>query len=140
MKTSLAGPNAMSRIRVFLIVTCIIAITPRLSGDIILVSRLSDAEAEAHYPVPPQSQTDFLPANLSIGTSGCCPLYGCSGAHSSSNSSIFINSGMEGLRVVGDGTAGLEGAIGCGAASAKLIVLSFTLTDVPYPYSMTGQL
>lgn len=30
---------------------------------------------------------------------------------------------------------------GCvGIASAKLIVLSFTLTDVPYPYSMTGQL
>ena len=47
MKTSLAGPNAMSRIRVFLIATCIIAVTPRLSGDIILLSRLSDAEAGA---------------------------------------------------------------------------------------------
>ena len=48
MKTSLAGPNAMSRIRVFLIATCIIAVTPRLSADIILLSRLSDAEACAY--------------------------------------------------------------------------------------------
>jgi hypothetical protein len=50
---------------------------------------------------------------------------------------------MEGLRVVGDGTAS-SNSIGsgycAGIASAKLIVLSFKLTDVPYPYSMTGQL
>ena len=26
------------------------------------------------------------------------------------------------------------------SASAKVIVLSFTLTEVPYPYSITGQL
>ena len=45
---------------------------------------------------------------------------------------------MEGLRVVGDGTASASGCLG--DASAKLIVLSFTLTEVPYPYSMTGQL
>ena len=51
MKTSWADLNARSCIRVFLIATCIIAVTPRVSGDIILLSRLSDAEAGAFgYP------------------------------------------------------------------------------------------
>ena len=40
---------------------------------------------------------------------------------------------------MGDGTASIGGCTN-NAASAKLIVLSFTLTDVPYPYSITGQL
>ena len=138
----------MSRIRVFLIATCLLAVTPRLFGDIILVSRLSDAEAAAcGHPgcqrPPPQSQTGFLPANLCNTASGGnhCPLIpcDCSGtATSTSNSSILINNPMEGLRVVGDGTASASGCVG--DASAKLIVLSFTLTEVPYPYSMTGQL
>ena len=145
MKTSLAGPNAMSRIRVFLIATCIIAVTPRLSADIILLSRLSDAEAGAyghpyHYP-PPQSQTGFLPANLRNSASGC--YFGWTGIavlrrlrRAIPRSSI--NNPTEGLRVVGDGTAS---ASGCAAfASAKLIVLSFTLTEVAYPYSISGQL
>lgn len=148
MKTPLAGPNAMSRIRVFLIAICILAATSHLFGDIILVSRLSDAEAVAcGHPgcqtPPPQSQTGFLPANLCNTASGfnqCALFYcNCSGtASSTSNSSILINNPMEGLRVVGDGTASQSGCLG--SASAKLIVLSFTLTDVPYPYSMTGQL
>jgi N-acetylneuraminic acid mutarotase len=150
MKTPLAGPNAMSRIRVFLIATCLLAVTPHLFGDIILVSRLSDAEASAcGHPYcqtpPPQSQTGFLPANLCNTASGGnhCPAIGppcdCSGtATSMSNSSILINNPTEGLRVVGDGTARASGCVGI--ASASLIVLSFTLTEVPYPYSMTGQL
>jgi hypothetical protein len=134
----------MSRLRVFLIATCIIAVTPRLSGDIILLSRLSDAEARAFCvgaSPPPQSQTGFLPANLANSAGGCyhypfcCEI--CCHANSTSNSSIIMNNPMEGLRVVGDGAAGVGGDA---FASAKLIVLSFTLTDVPYPYSMTGQL
>jgi hypothetical protein len=150
MKTLLSGATAMSRVRVFLIATCLLAVTPRLFGDIILVSRLSDAEATAcGYPVcstpPPQRQTGFSPAQLSNSATGCtwgiggC---GCFTASSTSNSSILINIPMEGLRVVGDGTASSNGIVsGCvGSASAKLIVLGFTLTDVPYPYSMTGQL
>jgi hypothetical protein len=148
MKTPLAGPNAMSRIRVFLIATCIIAVTPRLSADIVLLSRLSDAEAAVYaYPIPgyppPQSQTGFLPANLRNVAHGYhhCPLMPCDcygTGSSTSNSSILINSPREGLRVVGDGTASVNG---CGSvASAKLIVLSFTLTDVSYPYLMIGQL
>jgi hypothetical protein len=149
MKTPLNGPNAMSRIRVFLIATCILAVTPHLFGDIILDSRLSDAEAEAcGYPYcqrpPPQSQTGFLPANLCNTASGGnhCPAIepcDCTGtATSMSNSSILINNPTEGLRVAGDGTARANGCVGI--SSAKLIVLSFTLTDVSYPYSMTGQL
>ena len=48
---------------------------------------------------------------------------------------------MEGLRVVGDGAANaLVSREGDAHASAKLVVLHFTLTEVPYPYSMTGQL
>ena len=140
MKTSLAGANATNRFRVFLIATCIIiAITPHLSADIILRSRLSDAAA---WTAQPQSQTDFLPASLSNAASGCCGLTGCFGATSSSNSSIFINNGMEGLRVVGDGTANIyaQHPGGCGSARAKLILLSFYLTEVSYPYLITGQL
>src|SRR5439155_10631483 len=62
-----------------------------------------------------------------------------------SNSSILINNRTPGRRVVGDGTAihsGSCGPAGCGSsnASAKLIVLSLTLTEVPYPYSISGQL
>ena len=149
MKTSLAGPNAMNRIRLLLMATCLLVVTPRLFADIILVSRQSDAEASAcGYPVcstpPPQSQTGFSPAQLSNSATGCtygiggC---GCFTASSMSNSSILTNNPMEGLRVAGDGTAGSNGSGSCvGHASAKLIVLTFSLTDAPYPYSMTGQL
>ena len=145
MKTSFARSNAMNRIRVFLMATCIIAVTPRLSGDIILLSRLSNAEAFAtghpYYVAPPQSQTGFLPANLHNGAAAC--FHGwtgncCSTAASASNSSILINNPMEGLRVVGGGTASVTGCGGYGRA--KLIVLSFTLTGIPYPCSISGQL
>src|SRR5205823_6602414 len=87
-------------------------------------------------------ETGFLPANLGNFASAWthhpfnqdCYSWGLS----TSNSSILINSGTEGLRVVGDGTAQVNG---CSAvASAKLMVLSFTLTEVAYPYSITGQL
>jgi hypothetical protein len=148
MKTPLAGPTAMSRICVFLIAICILATTQHLFGDIILVSRLSDAEASAvSYPggtdaPPPQTQTGFLPGNLRNSASGCH--YGIGGgcftASSTSNSSILINNPTAGLRVVGDGRASLSGVVFSGRASAKLIVLSFTLTEVPYPYSITGQM
>lgn len=148
MKTPLTGSNAMSRLRVFLIAACLLAVTPHLFGDIILVSRLSDAEAYAvSYPggpdaPPPQTQTGFLPGNLSNSASGCH--YGIGGgcftANSTSNSSILINNPTAGLRVVGDGRASLSGVVFFGRASAKLIVLSFTLTEVPYPYSITGQM
>ena len=148
MKMPLTGPNAMSRIRVFLIATCLLAVTPHLFGDIILVSRLSDAEAYAvSYPggpdaPPPQTQTGFLPGNLRNSASGCH--YGIGGgcftANSTSNSSILINNPTAGLRVVGDGRASLSGVVFSGRASAKLIVLSFTLTEVSYPYSITGQM
>src|SRR6266446_567089 len=147
-KTLLAGPNAMSCVRVFLIATCIIAVTPRLSADIILLSRLSDARAANYghpfpdYP-PPQIQTGFLPANLRNHAYGCthCALIPgdcCGISASTSKSSTPINNLNQGLRVGGDGTASSSGC--SSAASAKLIVLSFTLTEVPYPYSMTGQL
>jgi hypothetical protein len=140
----------MNRLRVFLIATCLVAVTPPLFGDIILVSRQSDAEASAcGHPgcqtPPPQSQTGFLPATLCNTASGFnhCPAIGppcdCSGtATSLSNSSILINNPTNGLRVVGDGTARASGCLGI--SSARLIVLSFALTEVTYPYSMTGQL
>jgi N-acetylneuraminic acid mutarotase len=137
MKTPLAGPNAMNRIRVFLIATSLLAATPRLFGDIILVSRLSDAEVFAE---PPQSQTGFLPANLCSEAAFVFAMGVRAGASSMSSSSILINSPMEGLRVVGNGTASAETFRFAANASAKLIVLSFTLTEVSYPYSITGQL
>ena len=150
MKTPLNGPNAMSPIRVLLIATCILAITPPLFGDIILLSRLSDAEAFAAVPggngtgaPPPRSQTGFLPANLCNRADENNHVVGEEGSGtgtSTSNSSILINNPMQGLRVVGDGTATASVYVqGQARASAKLIVLTFTLTD-PHPYSITGQL
>jgi hypothetical protein len=138
MKTSVAGPNAINCIRVFLLATCILAVTPRLSADIILVSRLSDAVIYAGGSIPPQSQTGFLPANLR-NYAYFRERWFWSSATATSNSSILINSGTEGLRVVGDGTAIVEGSHDA-QASAKLIVLNFTLTEVSYSYSITGQL
>jgi hypothetical protein len=150
MKTHLSGPHAMSRLRLCLIATCLVAITPPLFGDIILVSRLSDAEAFAAVPggngtgaPPPQSQTGFSPANLCNRADENNHVVGEKGSGtgtSTSNSSILINNPMQGLRVVGDGTATASVYIqGQARASAKLIVLTFTLTD-PHPYSITGQL
>src|SRR5205809_937739 len=54
----------MNRIRVFLIAVCIIAVTPRLPAEIILLSRLSDEQVcawglENGYCPPPQTQTDY---------------------------------------------------------------------------------
>ena len=143
MKTFWAGRNAMSRLRVFLIAFCLIAATPHLSGNIILLSRLSNAEAYASVSwgegtAPPQSQTGFLPAHLSnaamdqVGD-------GYDVASSTSNSTITLNS--LGLQVAGNGTADTSVSVdGRARASAKLIILSFTLTEVSYPYSITGQL
>jgi hypothetical protein len=132
----------MSRLCVFLIATCLLAVTPRLFGDIILVSRLSDAEARAFWWPPTQSQTGFLPANLCNSDYGFHAMGNNVTAHSTSNSSILINDPMEGLRIVSDGTVSASvGSFGGNVrASAKLIVLSFTVTGAPYPYTMTGQL
>ncbi|PYJ08962.1 MAG: hypothetical protein DMF06_11545 [Verrucomicrobia bacterium] len=150
MKTPLAVPNAMNRLRMFLIAACLLAVTPPLFGDIILVSRLSDAEAYASAPggdgtgaPQPQSQTGFLPANLCNRAYENNHVIGNSSTGtgtSTSNSSILSNNPIQGLRVVGDGTAGASvNEQGQARGSAKLIVLNFTLTE-PHPYSITGQL
>jgi hypothetical protein len=49
---------------------------------------------------------------------------------------------MEGLRIAGDGraSAAVGDFGGSASASAKLIVLSFAVTEAPYPYTITGQL
>ena len=126
---------------------CVIAIaTPRLSAEISLVERLSDAHSSAHNfgqssvgPAP--TQTDFLPAHLSSSAS----VHGESGAadgQSTSNSSMVVDNTMGTLRVSGDGMATVHAVLQDSGASAgaKLVVLSFTVTDLSYVYSMTGQL
>ena len=144
MKTLLAGRNATSRIRVLLLATCIMAVTPRLSGDIILVSRLSDADAAALTDdPPPQIQTDFLPAHLSNSAKVSLE-QGAASANSTSNSSITVDNQTGFLQITGDGLASGSafgpGGNFFGSASAKLVVLSFTLTDRSYSYTLGGQL
>jgi hypothetical protein len=146
IENTLAGPNAMSCLRVLLIATCISAVTPRLSGDIVLLSRLSDARASAHANFdddspPPQIQTDFLPATLGNSATASPPEGGYAHAHSTSNSSIVTTNPIGSLRVTGDGIAHADafGGVSSASASAKLIVLSFTITD-SYLYLMTGEL
>ena len=121
-------------------------VTPRLSADITLVSRLSDARAFAVIGVgsdspPPQIQTDFLPATLS-NSAAVSAESGAASANCTSNSSIVADNQMGTLQITGDGEASayaiLMGSYGHG--SAKLIVTSFTLTDRSYSYSLTGQL
>jgi hypothetical protein len=135
--------------RVLWLAACITAVvTPRLSADITLVDRLSDARAEAHTAghdstPPPQIQTDFLPANLS--NSASVPAgKGGTGASASSkdSSSIVVDNSMGTLRVTGAAFIEVAALVPSAFAqtSAKLIVLSFTLTDRSYVYSLTGLL
>jgi hypothetical protein len=136
-----------SGLRVLWLAACIMAvITPRLSGEISLLDRLSDANASAHnfaeYHVgPAQTQTDFLPANLSNSAS-VSGESGAASADSTSNSSMAVDNSMGTLRVSGDGTANTHAVLWDSGASAgaKLIVLNFTVTGLSYAYSMTGQL
>ena len=137
-----------SGIRVLWLAASILAVvTPRLSAEITLVSRLSDARAFAHVlflpdsTPPPQIQTDFLPANLS-NSAMVSGEPGVASAHSTSNSSIVVDNLMGTLQVTGDGMARADAFIqdSDADATAKLIVISFTLTDRTYTYSLTGQL
>jgi hypothetical protein len=125
---------------------CTIA-TPASAG-IVLVSRLSDARAYANGgggPVapPPHEQTDFLPASLG-NSARSWGEPGTADSNCTSNSQIAVDNGGT-SHILGDGTAyasvGVPGGSGFDAgAGAKLIVISFTLTDRSYAYSMTGQL
>jgi hypothetical protein len=117
-----------------------------LSAEISLVDRLSDASASAHnfakFDSPPtQTQTDFLPANLSNSAS-VSGESGAANAHSTSNSSMVVDNSMGTLRVSGDGTATAHAILqdSGAAAAAKLVVVNFTVADLSYVYSMTGQL
>jgi hypothetical protein len=140
--------RAKSGLRMVCLIAGIMAVVaPRLSAEIILVDRLSDARASAlvsflppQFP-PPQEQTDFLPAHLSNSAS-VSGEPGAASAQSSSNSSIEVDNSLGTLRVPGDGTVTANACvIGSSAqASAKEIGLTFTLTDHSYTYSMTGQL
>lgn len=151
----MAGPSQIktpgisrgkSCIPMLLIAAGIMAVTPRLSADITLVSRLSEAQAWAQSNFqtdspPAQTQTDFLPANLGnsahVANEG-----GVADPHSTSNSSIVIDNPVGTLRVTGDGAANASGSSSNAKAraTANLIVLTFALTNSSYSYSMTGQL
>ena len=137
-----------SGIRVLWLAACIMAVvTPRLSAEITLVSRLSDARAYANAGVadapPPSIQTDFLSATLGNHAISQAAKGGIgASADSYSHSDIVLDNSMGTLRVTGDGSGMTQAHVG-GAyaeAGAKVIVLSFTLTDLSYAYSLTGQL
>jgi hypothetical protein len=121
-------------------------VTPRLSAEISLLNRLSDARAFARNLAqfdspPPQIQTDFLPASLS-NSAFVSGESGAGSAGSTSNSSMVVDNSMGTLRVSGDGTATGDAILHDGRASAgaKLVVLNFDVTDLSYVYSITGQL
>ncbi|MFZ1219047.1 MAG: hypothetical protein WAO00_07120 [Chthoniobacterales bacterium] len=140
-----------SRVKSGFCVLCLVGgimavITPRLSAEIVLVSRLSEATASAHnygsYDNPPaRTQTDFLPASLS-NSAHVSGESGIGDAHSTSNSSITVDNSMGTLRVTGDGGGNVSAWASDGGASAgaKLVILTFTVTEVSYVYSLTGQL
>ena len=110
MKTSRPGPHAMSGIRLFFFAICILGITPRLSADITLNSRLSDAQAYANANFltdapPAQTQTDFQPASLTNSAHAHPAEGGSADASSTSSSSIVTDNPPGSLRVTGNGTA-----------------------------------
>ena len=147
MRTPLAGPNAMNRIRVFLIAASIIAVVaPRLSAEITLVSRLSDAQAYAralNESAPPlQTQTDFMTADLGNSASAQAAKGGTGAfAYTTSYSTIAVDNLVGMMRIFGNGMAMANAIVAASHAdaSAKLIELSFS-TDLPYTYSLSGQL
>ena len=126
---------------------CVMAVvTPRLSADISLVDRLSEARAFARNfgsvdSPPPQIQTDFLPASLS-NSAMVSGESGAAAAHCTSISSMAVDNSMGTLRVTGDGTASANAILSDAgaAAAAKLVVVNFTVTDLSYVYSLAGQL
>src|SRR4051794_2221706 len=94
---------------VFCLTACITTVvTRRLSADITLASRVSDAQSYAQavgdVTGPPQIQTDFLPANLSTQAFAPAAKGGFGAwAWSTSNSSISVDNSLGTMRVVGDG-------------------------------------
>jgi len=125
----------------------LVVIWPHAQASIMLNARNSDASAFAD--VLPDSdhpdtkiQTDFLPANLS--NSATATFNGVTAtANCTSMSSINLDSANNSLIVTGHGTSSAsrnDQTKGFAQTVAQVIRLTFTVSDVPYTWSLTGQL
>ena len=130
-------------------------VSPRAPADITVISRRSDASASAaitdkdgvlHFDFPPtQSQFDLLPANLSNSANVSNSGASATGNSTSVSSAINLDSSTDSLSVTGNGTAAgtyspADLVTGSGNGGANLVILDFTLSDVSYTYTLTGQL
>ena len=124
--------------------------SPRLPADIVLNSRLSSAgvlaNAGSNEDRPPLlQQTDFLPADLSV-TATATQDDASASSSASLHSDITLDSVAGTLRLTGDGTTTGDSTFGSTMmlssntqADVSVLVLDFTLTDVSYTYTLTGQ-
>ena len=123
---------------------------PRLPADIVLNSRLSNAGALANAGSnedrpPLVQQTDFLPADLSAAAAATQDDASASSS-ASLHSDITLDTVAGTLRLTGDGTTTGDSTFGSTMmlasnteANVTVLVLDFTLTDVSYTYTLTGQ-
>jgi len=132
----------------------LVVVSPLASAEITLFSRISSAGALAFVSdgqggsnddrPPPKEQTDFLPANLS--NSASITDFGVTAtADTTSISSINLDTSADTLAVTGEGTGDCTNTVdgqagGSGQASATIIALSFTLSEVSYTYNLAGHL
>src|SRR5450432_482642 len=109
-KESPRASRVKSGIRVLWLAASILAVvTPRLSAEITLVSRFSDARAYAEAQnvdaPPPQIQQDFLPAHLSNSAAAKAAKGGTGAwANTWSSSGIVVDNSMGTMQVAGNAT------------------------------------
>ena len=120
-------------------------VLPRASAEIFLTSRNSEVSSAAGAgsstaTPPPKMQMDFLPANLSNSASASDGDVSGSG-NGSLHSDITLDPVAGTLRLTGDGTSSSNGTNGgFGNGSVTVLLLDFSLTDISYSYTLTGQL
>ena len=132
-KPASAGPNS--------------SLTPEGDG-ITLVTRYSDARASASavggVSTPsPQVRTDFLPADFQV-TANAPSANGGGGAlvDTISQSSISVDASNRAMQVTGFARIQTQSLAPMGLAqgSSKLIVLTFSLANASFVYSLSGDL
>lgn len=132
-----------------------VSFLPSLDAEIVLFSRFSDARASAFVvdsngvllqDLPPtQTQTDFLPSNLSVSAEISNDEGASASGNSTSNAAITLDGTLDKLTVTGNATghadaAATEPGSAGGTGLGEVISLTFTLTDISYTYNLTGQL
>jgi hypothetical protein len=147
MRTTPSVTRVANSARVLLVFVCAIIAAPRLSAEITLVSRHSDARAYARTPIDKdspaaQTQDDFLSANLGSMAAAKSLKGGAVKAETITSSAIVVDNSTAIMQVTGSAAVHVNvfGLDTDAEGAANLIVLTFALSERSYLYSLTGQL